>query len=389
MTSTFDIADYGASPDGKTMNTSAIQSAIDACHQSGGGTVVCGPGCFLTGSLELRSNVELHLGLGCTLVGSRSVGDYEEFVADGFRGEHAPERCTHSLIRAAGAENVAVTGPGAIDGSGPAFYDTQNPGERFFRKPPTPRPRMLMFYECRNVRLEDASLIDSPCWTVWLMKCSQVRIRGLQIRGDLRMINNDGIDLDSCQAVTVSDCIIRSGDDCVVLRAIQQMFREPAPCENVTVSNCVLESACQGIRIGCPGDGVIRNAAFSNLVVRSQGDGILFGNPRRYLPEGERGSADVHDIVFSNLTVESDRSPVRIEVEDGIELQRLSDLSFSNCRMRGGMPCIVSGSPETTIRDVSFSNVCVDTSGEGAVVCRYAEGLELTNVELSNRPRPS
>ena len=99
MTHVFDITEYGACPDGSTMNTAAIQSAFDACHEAGGGTVVCGPGEFLTGSLELRSSVELHLEGGCRLVGSSEVADYEDFTAEGFRTENSPEGNSKSLIR--------------------------------------------------------------------------------------------------------------------------------------------------------------------------------------------------------------------------------------------------------------------------------------------------
>jgi len=243
----------------------------------------------------------------------------------------------------------------------------------------------VMLYECREVRFEDASFIDSPCWTFWLMKCERINIRGVKVLGDQRMINNDGIDLDCCRDVTVSDCIIRTGDDCLVLRAIRQMFDDPVPCENVTITNCVLDSWCQGIRVGCPGDGVIRNATFSNLVIHSRHHGITFEYPKRYLPADGRATADIHDILFSNVTIESANLPIRVVVEEGIELQRLSDLSFSNIRMRSGGPCTITGSPQTIIRDVRFSNVSIKTSGEDSIVCRHCEGVKFTDVELSNQ----
>jgi polygalacturonase len=383
----YDIADHGACPDGKTLNTAAIQSAIDACHGAGGGIVLCGPGSFLTGSLLLKSNVELHLAMGCRLVGSTSLDDYDEFVAPGFKGENAPEGCTQSLIRAAGAENIAITGPGELNGSGLAFYDLAAGvlWGRFFQKPRTARPRLVMFFKCRNVRLEGASFVDSPCWTVWLMKCERVGIHRVKVYGDQRMINNDGIDMDSCRDVTVSDSIFKTSDDCLVLRSIRNVYDTPGVCENVAVSNCVLDSWCQGVRVGCPGDGIIRNSTFSNLVITSAGNGIQIENPRRYLPEGCPGTADIHDILFSHVVIECAAAPVRIFVENGIALPRLAGLSFSDFRIKSGGPCLVQGSPETTIRDVSFNNVAIETSGDDAIVCRHCQGVKLSNVELSNR----
>lgn len=380
----FDIQSFGAVPDGETLNTAAIQKAIDACHEAGGGQVYCGPGEYLTGSLVLKSNVELHVAAGCRLVGSTSLDDYEELRAAGFRTEYAPERSAQSLVRAVEAENVAITGPGELDGSGLAFYDTEKISGRFFAKPGTPRPRLVMFYRCRNVCFEDTSFIDSPCWTIWLMKCEQVRIHRVRVIGDQRMINNDGIDLDSCRDVVVSDCIIRTADDCLVLRALGRVYEEPGICENVTISNCVLDSYCQGVRVGCPGDNIVRNCTVSGLVISSASNGIVFDNPRRYLPEGTTGNADVRRISFSNVVINCERVPIKVTVEDGIKLPGLAELSFSDFRIRSGEPCRVEGNPETIIRDVSFNNVRIDTYGDQAIVSRYCEDVRLNNVVLSN-----
>jgi polygalacturonase len=391
MKSYYDICEFGAQPDGKTMNTAAIQKAIDACHQAGGGRVLCGPGCFLTGSLTLKTNVELHLTAGCRIKGSPPLADYGEFVAPGLFGKWAPEKSCISLLGAVDAENIAITGPGEINGSGVAFYDVNSADSSGkLGKPPTPRPRLVIFYKCRHVRVEDASFVDSPCWTLWLMKCREVNIHRIQIRGDRRMRNNDGIDIDACRDVTVSDCILDTEDDCLVLRAIQQMYDTPAVCENVTVNNCVLGSQCQGVRIGCPGDGVIRNCTFSNLVIHnSRCNGILFEFPRRYLPENGQMLADVHDIMFSNVVIDCAKWPIKIVVEEGIKLPRVSDLSFSNFRIKSGGPCLVQGSPETIIRNVSFSNIEMETTGPDTITCRYCRGIKLTNVELTNRTEGS
>jgi len=212
-----------------------------------------------------------------------------------------------------------------------------------------------------------------------------VNVHRVNIRGDRRFRNVDGIDIDACRNVTVSDCIMNTEDDCIILRSIQSMYDAPAVCENVTVNNCVLETACQGVRVGCPGDAVIRNAAFTNLVINSTANGIIFQNPKIYLPKEGGALADVHDIVFSNIMIDCKRFPVWLYVEEGIKLKRLSDLSFSNLRIKSGGPCIIQGSTETTIRDICFSNMDFQTTGNDAVVCRNCQDVKFASVSLSNR----
>jgi polygalacturonase len=383
VTNSIRIDDYGAVPDGETLNTAAIQEAIQACHAAGGGQVVCGPGRWVTGSVELKSGVELHLAPGCRIEGSFRLADYDKLVADGFHPELAPEQSAHGLIWASDAEDIAITGSGTIDGTGLAFYDTDGVTGKL-EKPDTPRPRIGMFYRCRNIRILDTHFIDSPCWTLWLMQCEGATIRGITVTGNRRLRNVDGIDLDACRDVTVSDCRMDTEDDCVAIRAIQHLYDAPAVCENVVVTNCVLASSCQGVRVGCPGDGVIRNITFSNLVINSQNNGINFDNPHRYLPSGKDGSADVSNIHFSNIVVNCAGNPIRLFIEEGIALPRLSDLSFSDFKIRSGAPCLVQGSKETTIRNVRFSNVQINTSGEDAILCRECQGIGMTGVTLSN-----
>jgi polygalacturonase len=382
----YSAKEFGATGNGKTFDTSSIQKAIDTCSSEGGGKVVVEPGVHLTKTLYLRSNVELYVDAGAKLQGSENPDDYDDFQAEGFIHEFAAEGNTKCLICASGVENIAITGAGEINGAGPAFYSTDIPADqRFYNKPEISRPRMILFYECRNVKMEDTSFVDSPCWTMWLIACEEVNIQRIKVLGDQRMINNDGIDIDSCRNVTISDSFFKTGDDCIVVRAIQPVLEKAAICERVTVTNCVLDSCCQGIRVGCPSDNIIRNCTFSNLVIDGVGNGINIDNPKRYLQADNNGRMDLHDIMFSNIIIHSQRHPIRIYVEDGIRLQRLSGIVFSDIRAESVLPATLTGCPETTIEDITFNNVLVETTDAAPIVCSHCRGIKMNNVELSNR----
>ena len=379
----YSIKKYGAVGDGKIFDTSAIQEAIDVCGSHGGGTVVVDPGIYLIKTIYLKNNVELHVSAGAKLQGSENPDDYDDFMAEGFIKQFSPEGTSKCLICASNADNIAITGTGEINGSGPAFYDTDiENDQRFYGKPDIPRPRMVIFYNCRNVRIQDAAFVDSPLWTMWLIGCKEVNIHRVKVVGDQKMINNDGIDIDSCRNVAISDSFFKTGDDCLIIRAIQSVQEEPAISENVTVTNCILNSACQGIRIGCPNDNIIRNCTFSNLVIAGAGNGIHFDNPLRYFREERRGRLDLYNIIFSNITIESDYFPIRINVENGVKLKRLSGITFSDIRAKGSLPITLTGCEQTVIEDIRFNNVRIKIVEDVPIECSYCRGIMLNNVEL-------
>lgn len=384
-----DVCELGAVGDGKTDDTTTIQKAIDQCGQQDGGKVVVPPGVFRVSTLYMKSGVELHLATGAKLQGGGSPDDYDDFEADGFNGEYSPEKANKVLIAASHCENVAITGCGEINIPGRAFYSDIREDGKFYEKPSIPRPRMVMFFRCSGVRFEDASFIDSPNWTFWLIGCERVRIHGIRVIGDQMMINNDGIDLDSCRDVFLGDCLLKTGDDCLILRAIQTVQDKPAVCENVVVSDCVLDSACNGVRVGCPGDNVIRNCVFSNIVFNGEGNGVRMDNPKNYLRDNAETTLDLKNVSFSNFVINSGRRPICVSVEDGLKLKRISNLSFSNIRANGKMPCHIQGSRETVIEEVSLSDVHIKIEGANGLICENCRGVRMNNVVVNSVPNPS
>ena len=246
-----------------TKDTAAIQKALDK-----GGTVVVPPGTFLAGTLYLRDNTELHLEPGATLLASPDPNDYN---ADDFcpqnrvhKGDWA--RGAHFIV-AVEAKNVAITGSGRIDGNRQAFFAPPEYMHHIWSTPIKYRPgQMLFFCECRDVTLADFEMANYPYWCCFLHGCEYVTIRGLRIRSDKFVRNSDGIDLDCCRCVSVSDCLIETGDDCIAIRGVVSPLKTPRACEHITITNCVLSSLCNGIRIGV-GGGTIRDLMFSNLLI--------------------------------------------------------------------------------------------------------------------------
>jgi len=373
----YEIKEFGARGDGYTPATSSIQKAIDICSEKGGGRVVCGSGIFRTGSLVLKSNVELTLEPGCRVVGSEDLKDYLDLETAGFYGGKSPEKSRNALLLAVEAENIALTGQGEINGSGMAFYDLKTADENGkLAKPPTPRPRIIMFYRCRNVLIKDLTFRDAACWTIWLMRCENVHIQRLKIFSNRRMRNIDGIDIDACRQITVSDCLMDTEDDCIAVRSIQQLYDSPAICEDVAITNCIFRTQCNGIRVGCPGDGEIRNCVFSNLIISDSTNGLLIQNPEYYLPPGNSGSADIHDLVFANLVISCRKHPLAVTVDPGIKLKRLADITFQNIKVvSSGGPILLQGSPETVLRNISLHHIEMKTCSDQSLICRWCENI--------------
>lgn len=286
----------------------SIQAAIDHVSQKGGGVVNVPKGTYVTGSIWLRSNLELHLEEGAVIKGSPDIKDYcaadccpqneaEIGWGDYISGGH--------LILGVGVSNVTISGQGRIDGNSDAFLLDEK-GKPYANKTLIPaRPsQMVWFVDSENITLKDIELADSPYWSCFLLNCKKVNISGCYVhthRKDYHAFNGDGIDIDRCQDVTVSNCRIDTSDDSITLRASgAHLLEKPQDCAQVRVENCVLSSSCNAIRIGV-GEGHIHDAVLSGISISDTN--VAFNIVGAY-SKGERGP-DIDNILLRDIKVEA------------------------------------------------------------------------------------
>lgn len=251
-TTVLDVRDFGAVGDLDTLNTEAIQAAVDAAADRGGGTVWFPAGDYLSGTVRLADDVALWLDVGATLWGSTDIADYDP--------EHK------HLLYAEGARNVTLFGQGAIDGQGPRFWDGGRLERWLAGQGELVRTSdMLRFDRCENVVLEDLDVRYGAFWNIGFGDCERITVRALTMRNGIYEEdgpNTDGINLWNCRRVQVSDCDIVTGDDCLVVLGDSS---------DVTITNCKLTTTETALMVSG-----VRNLTFSNSTISDAGCAVGF-----------------------------------------------------------------------------------------------------------------
>jgi hypothetical protein len=375
----FNVVDYGAVGDNKILNTNYIQSAINACAKAGGGTVFFPSGTYLSGSLEVLSNITLHLDAGATIKGSPNVSDYKNM------GRTSEQRNT-SLIYGINVSNVAITGHGSIDGNDNAFvdWDVIHPeccydpeytrqGKNYqnaFPDGPAAiknhgmRPGILMtFIESNNILMRDVTIKNAPNWCVHLACCDRVEITGVDFLNSLLVPNADAIDISNSKNVNISDCILIAGDDGIAISPCADGFCTTET-ENIHVSNCTITSRSSGIRIGWAAKN-IHNCTFQNLVIYSnRGIGIF-----------SKGIEVIEDLLFDNIIINTrlhtgwwgSGEPIHVSeiplgtwygVEQDIKNHGvIRNIRFSNINIISESCLLIYGYNSNSIQNIDFINI--------------------------------
>lgn len=295
----FDITQFGAKPDGQTDCTEAIAKAIAAAAEAGGGRVVVPAGSFLTGAIHLKSNVELHLAAtNTTLLFSTDPKKYLPVVRTRWEGMDCYN--FSALIYAYGQQNIAVTGPGTLDGQAEhtnwwvmkgkwkgrpgatngvqtsararldVMNNTQVPVEqRVFDADDFLRPNFVQFFQCRNILIEGVRIRRSPMWELHPVLSTNITVRGVEIIS--HGPNNDGFDPESCSDILVENCLFDTGDDCMAIKSGRNAdgLRWNIPSQNIIVRNCVMRDGHGGTTIGSEISGGCRNVFVENCDMSS------------------------------------------------------------------------------------------------------------------------
>ena len=266
----YNILDYGAVEGGTVNSQKMIQAAIDACAGTGG-RVVIPAGNFLSGTIRLRSDMELYLEAGSTLTVSLNPADIIDFSEKSDKDNTMDGIKDGCFIYACHEKNLTISGEGKIDGKGrDAYYDAGLDGD--FHECPLSvkefRPRTTYLEDVENLTVKGITFYDASFWTLHMAGCKNVLVEGIRILNNDRGPNNDGIDPDACQNVVIRGCIVESGDDSIVLKATKPIWKKYGNCENIVISDCILHSRDSALKMGTETYGDIRNVIFSNCVVK-------------------------------------------------------------------------------------------------------------------------
>ena len=366
----FNPFDFGAKADGVTLDTKAIQDAIDDCHKNGGGKVYLHKGTFISGTIILQNNVTLYIEAGATLRGSNNLENFPVMPSryPSYEGNFETNKM---LVYAEDAKNISILGRGIIDGNGDHWVDGPY-GFPSFSK----RPRIIHFRGCENILVRDITLYNSASWVQSYQSCKNMVIDGITVDSrenkdiekeryaDVPGRNTDGLDLVDCQNVRISNCYINSGDDAICLKS----FSPDEACRDITISNCVVSSNASGIKIGTETAGTFEDITINNCVIfDSRVDAISVISV---------DGAKVERINISNITMRNIKgSAIFIRLgnrnryyRNNVELNvpYLKDVIIENIQGNGisaEYGCIIAGIKDIPVENIFLKNIILDFEG--------------------------
>jgi polygalacturonase len=345
-----DVKAYGAKGDGLTKDTAAIQKAIDACSQAGGGVVrLAGATTFVSGPLDLKSNITFEVDKGVTLAASNDHDDFPEMQVFRDKGRRA-------LLTSDHAVNITIDGGGVIDGRGQSWWPN--------RAPEYTRPHLIVFSYSKHILMEDVTVQNSPSWQIVPYYSDDVTFRNMKIYApEGQSHNTDGIDPFSSGHVTIDHVTIDTGDDNVAIKSGQPGSPGPdAPSHDIVITDCLFLHG-HGLSIGSEVAGGVQNVRAERIHFKGTGTGVRVKSNR------DRGN-DISGLVYRDLVMEDVTTPILIsefypKIPPSIEpapVTRLTpyfhDITIENVMATGAREAaVIVGLPESPVRNLRLDNV--------------------------------
>lgn len=289
----FNVMDFGARADGRTLDTKAFQDAVDRCSDEGGGLVFVPEGRYLLGSLWLKSNIVFCLDAGAELIASLNPADYQ--LPDDIAPDSQPRACLNALHE----ENVRICGSGVVFGQVMSFShdDPANGGNGeehlTFDDPKQFRPKLLRFEDVRGTVLSGITFRESPFWTIHFAGCRDTLVENIRVENPLRACNTDALDIDCCRNFTARGLYLQTGDDGVCVKSSPEVAKLYGGCENVRIEDCEIHSTSAALKVGTETFAPIRNVSFDDCSVFGSSHAIAV-----YARDG----GEVENIVFRNIS---------------------------------------------------------------------------------------
>lgn len=440
----FNILRYGAKADGVTLNTKSINDAIIACNKRGGGVVVIPPGIWVTGPVELKSNVNLHLQRNALLLFTRDFSQYK-LVATNWEG--LDQMRNQSPISATNATNIAVTGFGIVDGNGDAWrmvkkdklnesqwkklvasggalsddkkiwYPSEkslkgskfkNPGEILPEKNAAYyndvkdflRPNLLVFTKCNKILLEGVTFQNSPAWNLHPLMSENLTVRNINVKNPWYAQNGDGIDVESCKNVLIENSTFDVGDDGICIKSGRDEAgrKRAMPTENVVVRNCTVYNAHGGFVIGSEMSGGAKNIYVENCTFIGTDIGLRFKTTR-----GRGGVVEnifINNISMKDIIGEAILFDMYYAAQDPIALAgekreapkvvmlpvteatpQFKNFRVTNVFCNGAEKAVfIRGLPEMNIKNIVFTNMVLQATH--GIEISEATGITFNNVEV-------
>jgi len=392
------ITDAGAVADGTTVNTKAIQGAIDKCAGSGGCVIVVPKGTFLSGALFLKQGVNLQVEKDGVLKGTTNIDDYPQIAT---RWEGTEEQWTSSFINAEGVTDLEISGEGTIDGSGEEWLQNnpfrRAPGGRAADGTPLPRPagpppgqrrgrpRLIGIQNSKRVTVSNLNLHNQAVWCLFILYSEDVLADNLKITAEHNIPSSDGIDIDSSKRVRVNNVYIDVNDDCISIKSGKDAdgLRVNRPAEDILIENSHFAYGHGGVAMGSETSGGIRNVEVRNCVSDS-------GNwaPIRFKTQPSR-SGVVENITYRDIKLHDVKQAFEFNLEwrmvppiapPAKVLPVVRNVKIINVSGDVDSVGIIHGLADSPIRDIQFEN-CRITAQKGFRL-EHARGVDMTGLKL-------